>query len=52
MKTFAKLTVVAIAAATLVGCTGTIQQTKTCSTDYVLVPALSIPAIIGACDGK
>ncbi|MBD1572577.1 DUF4223 family protein [Vibrio sp. S17_S38] len=46
-----KLAFVAIALTVLAGCTGTVtNQAGTCSTDYLLVPAISIPAIIGACD--
>lgn len=36
----------------LTGCTGTAyNMDRSCSTDYLLVPAISIPALIGACDG-
>jgi len=46
-----KLTIAAVAVVLLAGCTGTTyNQDKSCTMDYLLVPALSIPAIIGACD--
>lgn len=51
MKTFSKLAVVAFAFTVLSGCTGTSHNKETdCSTDYLLHPAISIPAVIGACD--
>lgn len=47
-----KLALVVIAAASILsGCTGTTyNRDRTCSTDYLLVPAISISAAIGACD--
>ncbi len=49
----AKLALVATAFAFLAGCSGTTTNAAgTCSTDYLFVPALSIPAMIGACDGQ
>ncbi|MGV3000653.1 DUF4223 family protein [Vibrio sp.] len=48
-----KLTLVSVALLALAGCTGTTYNaSKTCSTDYLLIPAISIPAAIGACDNK
>ncbi len=53
MKTFAKLAVVAFTFTILSGCTGTTyNKEKDCSADYLLVPALSIPTMIGACESK
>ena len=50
MKSIAKLTVAAVAVILLAGCSGTTyNKAKDCSMDYLLVPALSIPAAIGAC---
>lgn len=35
----------------LTGCTGTTyNKDMSCSTDYLLVPALSVSAMLGACD--
>ncbi|MGF1724360.1 DUF4223 family protein [Photobacterium nomapromontoriensis] len=50
----AKLAFVVVAAATiLTGCTGTtFNKDKTCSTDYLLVPAISVSAALGACDSQ
>ena len=50
----AKLAFVVIAAASVLsGCTGTTYNAdKSCSTDYLLIPAISVPAAIGACDKK
>lgn len=51
MKNLFKLTAVFSFLAVLAGCTGTAyNQDKTCGTDYLLHPAISIPAVIGACD--
>lgn len=53
MKHIAKLAVAAVAVILLAGCTGTItNKAGTCSEDYLLVPAISIPGAIGACDNK
>ena len=53
MKTFAKLAVVAFTFTILSGCTGTTyNQDKSCSADYLIHPAVSIPTIIGACEAK
>ncbi|PSV03821.1 DUF4223 domain-containing protein [Photobacterium kishitanii] len=48
----AKFAFVVIAAASiLTGCTGTsFNKDKSCSTDYLLVPAISVSAALGACD--
>lgn len=46
-----KLAIAAVAVVLLAGCTGTTyNSSKDCSMDYLLIPALSIPAAIGACD--
>ena len=51
MKSFSKLAFIGIALSFLAGCTGTTYNSdKSCSEDYLLIPAISIPAIIGACD--
>ena len=43
--------VVIVAASILTGCTGTtFNKDKSCSTDYLLVPAISVSAVLGACD--
>ncbi|PSU85078.1 DUF4223 domain-containing protein [Photobacterium kishitanii] len=43
--------VVITAASILTGCTGTsFNKDKSCSTDYLLVPAISVSAALGACD--
>ena len=53
MKTFAKLAVVAFTFTILSGCTGTTyNQDKSCSADYLIHPAVSIPTIIGAGEAK
>ena len=53
MKSFTKLGLVAVVATVLSGCTGTVyNQSKTCSTDYLLIPAISIPGAIDACNSK
>ncbi len=45
-----KLALVGVALSVLAGCTGTTYNAaKDCSMDYVLIPAISVPAIIGAC---
>lgn len=51
MKSISKFAVAAVAVVLLAGCSGTTyNEAKDCSMDYLLVPALSVPAIIGACD--
>ncbi|KXO09577.1 putative outer membrane lipoprotein [Moritella sp. JT01] len=51
MKNVLKLAVIALTFTALSGCTGsTYNKEKDCSADYLLVPALSIPTMIGACD--
>ncbi|SGZ10025.1 DUF4223 family protein [Moritella viscosa] len=50
MKNVFKLAAIALTFAALSGCTGTTyNKEKDCSADYLLVPALSIPTMIGAC---
>jgi len=45
-----KLAAAAVAVVILAGCTGTTYNSaKDCSMDYILVPAISVPAAIGAC---
>jgi len=47
----AKLATAAVAVILLAGCSGTsYNEDRTCGMDYLIVPALSIPAMIGACD--
>ena len=48
----AKFAFIVIATASiLTGCTGTsFNKDKYCSTDYLLVPAISVSAALGACD--
>ncbi|MDC0609588.1 YhfL family protein [Vibrio sp.] len=51
MKSFSKLAIIGMALAVLAGCTGTTyNEDRSCSTDYLLIPAISIPNAIGACD--
>ena len=51
MKYTFKLAIAVSILAAISGCTGTTyNQDRTCSEDYLLLPAISIPAIIGACD--
>lgn len=51
MKSIYKLAAVFSILVVVSGCTGTTYNAdRTCSEDYVLIPALSIPAAIGACD--
>ncbi|MGR6859454.1 DUF4223 family protein [Aliivibrio salmonicida] len=46
-----KLAFIAVAVTILAGCTGTqYNSDKSCSADYLIIPAISIPAAIGACD--
>ncbi|WP_162046576.1 DUF4223 family protein [Vibrio taketomensis] len=46
-----KLAIIGAVLSVLAGCTGTTYNAaKDCSMDYLLVPALSIPAMIGACN--
>ena len=53
MKNLAKLAVVAFTFTILSGCTGTTyNQDKSCGADYLIHPAISVPAMIGACDAK
>ena len=53
MKYISKLATAAVAVILLAGCSGTTyNKDRTCATDYLLVPALSIPAMIGACNEK
>ena len=53
MKTFSKLAVVAFTFTILSGCTGTTyNKEQSCSADYLIHPAVSVPAMIGACDAK
>ncbi|BDM63192.1 hypothetical protein NFHSH190041_06440 [Shewanella sp. NFH-SH190041] len=48
-----KLAIVAAAVSILAGCTGTTyNKDKSCSTDYLLVPAISVSAALGACDSQ
>jgi len=45
-----KLAVAAVAVVLLAGCSGTVtNKAGTCSTDYLIVPALSVPGAIDAC---
>lgn len=47
------LSVVFVLMGILSGCTGTTyNKDMSCSTDYLLVPALSVPAILGACESR
>ncbi|QUM82002.1 MULTISPECIES: DUF4223 family protein [unclassified Moritella] len=51
MKNVLKLAGIALTFMALSGCTGTTyNKEKDCSADYLLVPALSIPTMIGACE--
>ena len=51
MKNLAKVTLAVSMLAVLSGCTGTSYNADgTCGTDYLLHPAISIPAVIGACE--
>ena len=51
MKYFSKLAIIGMALTVLAGCTGTtFNHDKSCSEDYLLIPAISIPGAIGACD--
>ena len=53
MKSFAKLAIIGMTLSILAGCTGTIyNHDKSCSADYLLVPAISIPGAIHACEMK
>ena len=46
-----KVVLVAAFVFILTGCTGTTyNKDRSCTEDYLLVPALSLPKIIGACD--
>ncbi|MCD9496846.1 DUF4223 domain-containing protein [Photobacterium carnosum] len=49
-----KLAFVVIAAVSILsGCTGTtFNKDKSCSTDYLLVPAISVSAALGACSAE
>jgi len=50
MKSIAKLAVAAFAVVVLAGCTGTTYNAdKSCSTDFILIPAISISGAIGGC---
>ena len=51
MKTLCKLAIAFSMLVVITGCTGTAyNKDRTCGADYLLHPAISIPAIIGACD--
>jgi len=51
MKYIYKFAIAFSILAVLSGCTGTVyNKEKTCGEDYLIVPALSIPAMIGACE--
>lgn len=51
MKSMTKLAFIAVALTFVAGCTGTkYNSDKSCSEDYLLIPAISIPGAIGACD--
>ncbi|EJE8676217.1 DUF4223 family protein [Vibrio parahaemolyticus] len=50
MKSFSKLAFIGVALSILAGCTGTsYNHDKSCSEDYLLIPAISIPGAINAC---
>ena len=52
MKYIYKFAIAFSILAVLSGCTGTVyNKEKTCTTNYLIVPALSIPAMIDACKG-
>jgi hypothetical protein len=53
MKSIVKLAVAFSFLAVISGCTGTVyNKDKTCGEDYLIHPAISIPAWIGACKSK
>ena len=46
-----KIAILIIAATIMTGCTGTtFNRDKSCSEDYLIHPAISIPSAIGACE--
>lgn len=50
MKNLLKITLLAAVVSTLAGCTGSVyNKEKTCQYDYLLIPAISVSKIIGAC---
>lgn len=50
MKIVLKVAVLGIALSVLSGCTGSVyNKEKTCTYDYLLVPAISISKMIGSC---
>lgn len=53
MKNFSKIAAVFSFLVVLSGCTGTVyNKDKTCTTDYLLHPVISVPALIDACNSK
>ncbi|MBU3824930.1 MAG: YhfL family protein [Candidatus Oceanisphaera merdipullorum] len=51
MKNICKIAAIFSILAMTAGCSGTsYNKEKTCGTDYLLHPAISVPAMIGACD--
>jgi hypothetical protein len=53
MKNCVKLAVVAFTFTILSGCTGSsYHHDHSCSADYLIHPAISIPTMIGACEAK
>jgi hypothetical protein len=48
-----KCALLALTVSIVTGCSGTIyNKDKSCSTDYLIIPAISIPGAIDACDSK
>ena len=46
-----KIVLLIVAATIMAGCTGTtFNRDKSCSEDYLIHPAISIPSVIGACE--